>query len=89
MLLFLFIIAGPKSRLAKRLQFLLENDVSDNTDKTRASQTKKYLEFCALYGVDTTKPGVEGIAFYIAYLSDVRLFVVWGFDMATFWGINL
>ena len=70
MLLFSTIIPGPRARLARRLQFLLDHDVSENTDKTRATQIKKYLEFCALYGVEPINPGYEGIAFYVAHLSN-------------------
>ena len=72
MLPFFTLISGPKARLAARLQLLLDNDLSDNTDKTRASQIRKYLEFCAIYGVDSVYPGNEGIAFYIAHLSNTH-----------------
>ena len=36
MLSFISMITGPRAKLAKRLQYLLDHDVSDNTDKTRA-----------------------------------------------------
>ena len=74
MLSFISMITGPRAKLAKRLQYLLDHDVSDNTDKTRASQNKKYLEFCAMYGVDPVSPGVEGIGFYIAHLSNTHVY---------------
>ena len=69
------IIAGPCARLSARLQLLLDNDLSDNTDKTRATQKKNYLEFCAVYGIDPYGPGREGIAFYIAHLSNTHRYV--------------
>ena len=63
-------IPGPCARLASRLQLLLDNDLSENSDKTRASQKKNYLEFCAVYGIKPLAPGHEGLAFYVAHLSN-------------------
>ena len=58
--------------LTTRLNLLLANDLSENSDKTRKSQQKHYLEFCAIYGIAPLAPGYEGIAFYIAHLSNTH-----------------
>ena len=72
MLSFCYIITGVWSRLTSRLNLLLDNDLAENSDKTRNSQKKHYLEFCAVYGVKSLSPGYEGIAFYIAHLSNTH-----------------
>ena len=66
---------GPCARLVARLQLLLDNDTSDNTDKTRASIIKNYLAFCAIYGIKPLYPGYSGIAFYVAHLSNTHQYV--------------
>ena len=53
----------------------MEHNVSENTDKTRATQERNYLEFCTLYGIEPMNPGREGIAFYIAHLSNTHRYV--------------
>ena len=54
---------------------LLDNDLSENSDKTRASQIKNYLEFCAVYGIESLAPGHDGIGFYVAHLSNTHKYV--------------
>ena len=51
---------------------LLKNDLSENALKTRACQERHYLQFCHLYGVNKLSPGNEGIAFYVAHLSNTH-----------------
>ena len=61
--------------MVTRLRLLLDNDTSENTDKTRASIIKNYLEFCVIYGIKPLYPGHSGVAFYVAHLSNTHQYV--------------
>ena len=52
-----------------RATHLQENSFAPSTNATRASQQRRYTNFCEDYGYDPLKPYPDQIIMYIAYLS--------------------